>query len=139
MAQWQLHDMPPTVPARSGHCMVFAGRRLYLISGRAGDNYIDTMSILDVDSGAWNAVNLPFPPRQHFSATLVGADIWVVGGSSLTEVYEDVWTFDVRKTIWTCQKIRGPVHLLQRTGHAAVRHPAGSAAAGATVGRLGAA
>lgn len=43
------------------------------------DNYVHTMSLLDVRSGEWAPpMNLPFPPRQHFTATLVGTDIWVV-------------------------------------------------------------
>ncbi len=36
MARWELRETPPSVPTRSGHAMVLGGRRLYLISGRAG-------------------------------------------------------------------------------------------------------
>ena len=46
--------------------------------GRFRDVYNPTMATLDVDTGAWSTMNLPFPPRQHFSATLVGSDLWVV-------------------------------------------------------------
>lgn len=124
MVQWEQRDAPLDSEPRACHTMTACGNTLYIISGRRGDNHDETMTAFHTDTGIWDPPDrLPFPARQLFATILIGRELWVVGGSALTKVFSDVWTFDTATLAWTERKIKGPVHLLKRTGHAAARNP----------------
>jgi hypothetical protein len=44
--------------------------------------------------------NGPFEGRMYHTSTLVGRQIWVIGGSNAKGIFDDVYTFDLDLLTW---------------------------------------
>jgi len=77
---------------------------IYLIGGRKGRAFYGDVLALNSKTGvAWEQVlgaTAGFPPRAGHTATLVGKEIWVIGGSNNETIFGDVSVFDVVNRSW---------------------------------------
>jgi hypothetical protein len=74
------------------------------IGGRKGRAFYGDVLALNSKTGvAWEQVlgaTAGFPPRAGHTATLVGKEIWVIGGSNNETIFGDVSVFDVVNRSW---------------------------------------
>ncbi|KAK9831836.1 hypothetical protein WJX81_000216 [Elliptochloris bilobata] len=110
---------------RAGHASIVVGSTIFFICGRNGDAFYTDMVSFDTATGRWDRdyAPVPFAGRAYHTATLVGNEIVVVGGSTLEHCCEDVWAFRPAHRTWRQLDIRDPHNLLMRTAHCAVLHP----------------
>lgn len=62
-------------------------------------------------------------PRSYHSATLVGGEVWICGGSEADSVLGDVFVFNPTTRTFRQPRLRGDLTLLKRTAHDACVHP----------------
>jgi hypothetical protein len=65
----------------------------------------------------------PPPLCSYHTATPVGGEVWVLGGSGADEVQGTALAFDPRTRRWRTPQLRGDVALLRRTAHGECAHP----------------
>jgi hypothetical protein len=122
----QTNKCAPTALARAGSASVAAAGTLVLLGGRRGDAFFLDAWAVAAAAGAVECLSASAPgaaPRCYHSATLVGDEVWVVGGSDAARVVDDVWVFDLRVRAWRAPALAGDVRLLARTAHGACAHP----------------
>ncbi len=91
--EWTLGASPPR--PISAHAGAGAENRLFLF----GDYQHQTSILgLDIDSGEWRDLNIPFVPRRHVRAIRVGGRIIVAGGnsSSLSPAMDALEAYDLK-------------------------------------------
>eukprot|EP00240_Pyramimonas_obovata_P004075 CAMPEP_0118947702 /NCGR_PEP_ID=MMETSP1169-20130426/46523_1 /TAXON_ID=36882 /ORGANISM="Pyramimonas obovata, Strain CCMP722" /LENGTH=370 /DNA_ID=CAMNT_0006893969 /DNA_START=349 /DNA_END=1459 /DNA_ORIENTATION=- len=122
---------------RGGHSSTVVGKNIYVIGGRVetqdggSEQFFNDTLRLDLQHNRWERLCLdaPFAPRAYHSATLVGEEIWLIGGSDLSHIYPDVHVLDLVTLTWreVTRSIKGdPLAATGRTGHRAIRHPSDS-------------
>ena len=61
--------------------------------------------------------------RSYPTATVVGGEVWLVGGGDTGDVIADVLVFTPATRRWRRPALTGELYLLQRTAHGACLHP----------------
>jgi len=107
---------------RSGHASVEVDGKVYVIGGCLLDvQCFNDVHIFDPETQTWSqpalSGNAPEPRGGH-TATLVGASIFVVGGSSPEATFNDAFELDLIARRWRRCATQG-VTPPARTGHAA--------------------
>jgi Kelch motif len=75
--------------ALSAYALAAFEGKLYLFGGWDGTNYVESVYVLDPDSGAWEARS-PLPsPRGFAGAAVAGGGLYVLGGYDGTTVMDD--------------------------------------------------
>eukprot|EP00931_Biecheleriopsis_adriatica_P050355 TRINITY_DN29148_c0_g1_i1.p1 TRINITY_DN29148_c0_g1~~TRINITY_DN29148_c0_g1_i1.p1 ORF type:complete len:662 (-),score=119.61 TRINITY_DN29148_c0_g1_i1:39-1916(-) len=95
-----------TVPeARQGHAAVEVGRKIYVIGGCLQEiKCFDDVHVFDTGSHEWSKETFsgkPPKPRGGHTATLVGSDIFIMGGANSEEGFGDVHRLDLAAGRWT--------------------------------------
>lgn len=98
--------------------------KLILIGGGDGENYLNDVHLLDLDSMDWKSLytagNSPSPRSRH-TATLVKNLLYVIGGGGGdgSHIFNDVYTLDLSTMLWNKPTIKGTPPI-QRWGHTSV-------------------
>eukprot|EP00440_Ansanella_granifera_P005341 gb/GFBE01005794.1/.p1 GENE.gb/GFBE01005794.1/~~gb/GFBE01005794.1/.p1 ORF type:complete len:610 (+),score=97.38 gb/GFBE01005794.1/:1-1830(+) len=122
---WSLIATQGTAPdARQGHAAVEVGRKIYVIGGCVQEiRCFNDVHVFDTGSRQWTkeTVSGEAPePRGGHTATMVGADIFVVGGANSEETFADVHRLDLSQKRWTrFREPRDGAKPVRRTSHAA--------------------
>eukprot|EP01127_Copromyxa_protea_P018187 TRINITY_DN5659_c0_g1_i1.p1 TRINITY_DN5659_c0_g1~~TRINITY_DN5659_c0_g1_i1.p1 ORF type:complete len:413 (-),score=51.01 TRINITY_DN5659_c0_g1_i1:523-1761(-) len=115
----------PADSSRGRHTMSVVDNKIYLISGK-GNGYIMTsmladMAIFDMEASRWSTRKLPstIRPRLGHTATVVGNEIWVFGGSDGSQAFfNDLHIFNTVSGEWRNSEISGTPPS-PRSGHSA--------------------
>lgn len=72
------------------------------------DTFFSDLWSYNPATGKWRCLcaRAPFPARANHTSTVVGDALWVVGGSSLADVYADAHVFDLREHTWSTPQLR---------------------------------
>ncbi|XP_047500255.1 kelch domain-containing protein 10-like [Penaeus chinensis] len=84
--------------------------RIVVVGGAAASSVypLDEVPVLDVDTGKW-AVKKTNPdplvhahpsPRRCHAAVQRGKDLYIIGGTDGTEIFDDVWKLDLHSLSW---------------------------------------
>jgi host cell factor len=118
--RWVTEGLKPAV--RSGHAAVEVDGKVYVIGGCLLDvQCFNDVHIFDPKTDTWSqpALSGDAPePRGGHSATLVGASIFVFGGSSPVKTFADAFELDLLTRRWKRCAAQTPFPTA-RTGHAA--------------------
>jgi len=103
---WSRVDVGGVRPAaREAHAAVEVGSRIYVIGGCVQEiRCYNDVHIFDTDDYSWSQVPITGDapePRGGHSATLVGTDIFVFGGSNSDTTFGDVYKLDLVNLHWT--------------------------------------
>ena len=116
------------------HTATLVGGKIYLIggfefvesdddgTGEVLSRYADVVQMVDWTAREFHRVQVEgqLPPRQLHTATLVGDLIYVMGGATIEEEFEDVWVLDTVMRAWREVDVGPTLELFgQRYGHAA--------------------
>jgi N-acetylneuraminic acid mutarotase len=83
----------PVLKGRAGHTTTLVGNKLFILGGRNGNLFFDDLWVFDMDLEQWNQLQqkVPFAPRAYHTATLIDdQDLWVIGGSDQSTMFDDV-------------------------------------------------
>jgi len=102
---WSLLETHGSQPgARQGHAAVEVGRKIYVIGGCIQEiRCYNDVYVFDTGSKEWSLENVtgePPEPRGGHTATLVGTDIFVVGGANSEKTFGDVHRLDLVQRKW---------------------------------------
>lgn len=103
---WSVLETHGSQPgARQGHAAVEVGRKIYVIGGCVQEiTCYNDVYVFDTGSKEWSLEKvtgeLPEPRGGH-TATLLGTDIFVVGGANSEKTFGDVYRLDIVKKEWT--------------------------------------
>eukprot|EP00241_Pyramimonas_parkeae_P011682 CAMPEP_0114240174 /NCGR_PEP_ID=MMETSP0058-20121206/8897_1 /TAXON_ID=36894 /ORGANISM="Pyramimonas parkeae, CCMP726" /LENGTH=216 /DNA_ID=CAMNT_0001352493 /DNA_START=98 /DNA_END=745 /DNA_ORIENTATION=- len=134
-ASWRaIPQTADVLGTRAGHSATQTdARSIYVIGGRTAsvsgrDFYYDDTLRLDIRTKRWERLckSGPFSARANHTATLIGEELWLIGGHNLEEVMHDVHVLDLVTLTWkeVTHCIAGNLALLRRVAHQAVQHPA---------------
>ena len=113
--QWRWSDpkCSGSIPsARANHTATIAGpkgeEKLYVIGGYGGPGFSRVMfndvHVMDCNTFEWTKVSctgtLPDPRANHVTVA-VRDKLFMMGGRSFTDVYDDMFTFDIAESKWT--------------------------------------
>ena len=107
--RWTIPDVTGQIPApRANHTATLAGDKLYIIGGYGGTGYSRVMfndvHVMDTNTFEFTklAVTGTVPdPRANHVTVCVRESLYVLGGRSFTDVYEDLYIFDLEENKWT--------------------------------------
>ena len=90
--------MAPRCRLGSGTSLVFSQQG----SNVGRDDYESALLLYDTRKNMWKGgwPPLPFKPRAYHTATLLGHDIWVLGGYNSNLVFSDVWVLNTSTRQW---------------------------------------
>ncbi|KAG1653468.1 hypothetical protein FOA52_015971 [Chlamydomonas sp. UWO 241] len=112
---------------RAGHAAVVDGKYIFVVGGRKGRAFNSDVLRYDTAKRTWLQL-LPsgaerFSARANHTATLIGRDIWVVGGSNNDAIFSDVCVLNLDRNAWRFPVLKDPTQLICRSAHAADVHP----------------
>mmetsp|Transcript_4117 Transcript_4117/g.7543 ORF Transcript_4117/g.7543 Transcript_4117/m.7543 type:complete len:590 (+) Transcript_4117:56-1825(+) len=121
---WTALQVPSAPAARQGHAAVEVGRKIYVIGGCHQEiRCYNDVHVFDTGARRWSQENVTgdFPAaRGGHTATLVGSDIFLIGGASSEATFADVYRLDLLRRRWTKVAEGGGLKMSARTSHAAV-------------------
>lgn len=121
---WSTLQVQGAPSKRQGHSSVEVGRKIYIIGGCLQEvRCFNDVHVFDTGTQEWNQEivtgDIPAPRGGH-TATLVGSDIFVVGGANSQTSFGDVYRLDLLRKRWTLlQHPRDGLRMSNRTSHAA--------------------
>ncbi|XP_068205572.1 kelch domain-containing protein 10-like [Palaemon carinicauda] len=107
--------------------------RIVVVGGSSADIVfpLDEVPVLDIEQGKWSLKSTKPDPRFHaypsprkcHASVQRGADLYVIGGASGDEVFDDIWKLDLLTLTWsrTCLVLPVPLYF-----HDAAFSPNGS-------------
>ncbi|DBA99644.1 TPA: hypothetical protein ACH3X3_012208 [Trebouxia sp. C0006] len=115
---------------RAGHTATAVGTDIYVIGGKTAAKggrmqFCSDICKLDTAASKWSTGFLrpPFSEKAYHSATLIGADIWVIGGADDKHSSAQVYVLNTKTLKWRTVAFRGDTRLLQRSAHGCTSHP----------------
>jgi len=118
---WTRPKVSGSIPQpRAGHTVVLVDNKLMLWGGGDGENYLNDLSVFDVDTASWtNAYTAGTSPcaRSRHSACIKGTHMYVIaGGGDNGGVHNDVYVLDTETMSWTRPPTKG-IAPIARWGH----------------------
>ncbi|PSC75591.1 kelch domain-containing isoform A [Micractinium conductrix] len=133
---WREEACPSQHLERAGHAVATVtlgelggGRReayVLVFGGRRGNTIFSDVLAFSVLRREWSVWCEKWPdasPRSYPTATVVGGEVWLVGGGDTGDVIADVLVFTPATRRWRRPALTGELYLLQRTAHGACLHP----------------
>lgn len=92
----------------SEHCWEQPSNQCPTLAAARRDTFFSDLWSCNPATGEWRCLcaRAPFPARANHTSTVVGDALWVVGGSSLADVYADAHVFDLREHTWSTPQLR---------------------------------
>lgn len=120
---WSALQVAAAPTARQGHAAVEVGRKIYVIGGCLQEiRCYNDVHIFDTGAQRWTQENvtgdLPSPRGGH-TATLVGSDIFLLGGANSEATFADAYRLDLLRRRWTKLEEGVGLTMTARTSHAA--------------------
>lgn len=121
---WNTLQVQGAPSKRQGHSSVEVGRKIYIIGGCLQEvRCFNDVHVFDTGTQQWSqefvSGDVPAPRGGH-TATLVGSDIFVVGGANSQTSFGDVYRLDLVWKHWTRLEQRSDgLRMSNRTSHAA--------------------
>ncbi|CAJ1444949.1 unnamed protein product [Effrenium voratum] len=102
---WSELEAPGAPSKRQGHAAVEVGRKIYIIGGCLQEiRCFNDVHVFDTGTRQWSEESFAGPapvPRGGHTATLVGSDIFVIGGANSEATFSDVHRLDLLRRTWT--------------------------------------
>ncbi|CAK9098456.1 unnamed protein product [Durusdinium trenchii] len=121
---WSTLEVQGAPSKRQGHASVEVGRKIYIIGGCVQEiRCFNDVHVFDTGTQKWSqelVSGAPPAPRGGHTATLVGSDIFVIGGANSQATLGDVYRLDLVRKRWTKLEQPAGLKLSNRTSHAAV-------------------
>eukprot|EP01126_Amoeba_proteus_P047341 TRINITY_DN5396_c0_g2_i11.p1 TRINITY_DN5396_c0_g2~~TRINITY_DN5396_c0_g2_i11.p1 ORF type:complete len:349 (-),score=58.95 TRINITY_DN5396_c0_g2_i11:756-1802(-) len=113
--------LPSTGGSYTRHSMSIVNNSIYLIGGRSYGYGFGLSSLFanlvsfskiekfSIDANSWATIHVSSPPpsRLEHSATVIGNEIWIFGGTDKSEYFADVHVLDVVNKTWRIPKLGG--------------------------------
>lgn len=105
--------LPPDIEVRYRHELAFWDNKLYVIGGGAGQRGHDlkTIPVFDLTTNTWSrkqthphvsfSGDLEFPSQRYsHDCAQLGSTIYMVGGTHVATVYNDIWSLELTTLSW---------------------------------------
>jgi len=127
---WSLVETKGSLPAaRQGHAAVEVGRKVYVIGGCVQEiRCFNDVHVFDTGSHTWTEEKISGDapePRGGHTATLLGAEIFIIGGANSEETFGDVHRLDLETRQWIRADLGEGPKPAKRTSHATAADASG--------------
>jgi len=96
--EWSHPTTSGTAPSpRQGHVLAVVGSRLFVHGGMAGQEILDDLHTLDLDTWSWSrpvVSGAPPPPLAAHGCAVVGRKLYMFGGLTVGEASDGLYCLD---------------------------------------------
>ncbi|MCW5553711.1 MAG: hypothetical protein KIS67_16325 [Verrucomicrobiae bacterium] len=100
---WTSRTSPAGVqwPAKEGAVAAVVSGRIYLMGGRTGNSYLNTVDECDPTTDSWIPMNTMSDARAYFGGGVIGSELYVAGGTEFNGSFPNTLASAEKATIST--------------------------------------
>jgi len=105
--QWRvIHPSGKLPMKRTSHAAVIFNGRMYVFGGFSGDEYLNDMFELDLETETWTEITSQYrgdipSPRSRFCAAVHGECMYILGGWNKVGYFNDFYMYNFVTRVWT--------------------------------------